>query len=421
MATTVDPTTAIPKKVNVSIKDGQTISEEVLLLEIWSTGNVNGEKTIQVKDEGKSIKGTFRQIQLKFDINNNYIYTKNSDNQKLEKTYSGTASEFSISGLSTGNANTVIRTAKTSSISDLSKKYDGSAELVEVKVETMASLESDIATKDDDSSPGLQIDEYDDNKVRKLYLDTQEKRFEIPEKRHIKNRNYQTKRNKNGKEEVPTTEYDLLNDEDQHKGKSGPEFIDQEVTGYFKFIENDYTKREKNGRGTGLAIKLRGGLHPGDKEMKKDDIKKESGKCYEFHFEYYGNNDQCLQKEYPHNNYDKNPKDFDKKFELPPILGKWFGFKAVTINEDNGVRCEAYLDTDGLVDNSIPANNWKLWYSVLDDGSLFSKEDTREPFLEHHGKRRTFFRIDRVDHDPEHRFLSVRAISVEKTPYGKSL
>ena len=170
-----------------------------------------------------------------------------------------------------------------------------------------------------------------------------------------------------------------------------------------------------------MAIKLRGGLHPGDKEMKKDDIKKESGKCYEFHFEYYGSNDQCLQKEYPHNNYDKNPKDFDKKFELPPILGKWFGFKAVTINEDNGVRCEAYLDTDGLVDNSIPANNWKLWYSVLDDGSLFSKEDTREPFLEHHGKRRTFFRIDRVDHDPEHRFLSVRAISVEKTPYGKSL
>ena len=47
MATTVDPSTAISKKVNVSIKDGQTISEKVLLLEIWSTGNVNGEKTIQ--------------------------------------------------------------------------------------------------------------------------------------------------------------------------------------------------------------------------------------------------------------------------------------------------------------------------------------------------------------------------------------
>ena len=206
------------------------------------------------------------------------------------------------------------------------------------------------------------------------------------------------------------------------KGKSGPEFIDQEVTGYFRFIENEFTKKEKNGRGTGLAIKLRGGLHPGNKEMKKDDIKKESGKCYEFHFEYNGSNDQCLQKEYPHNNYDKKPRDFDKRFELPPILGRWLGFKAVTINEDNGVRCEAYLDMDGLIDNNSPANNWKLWYSVLDDGSLFSKDDgTRQPFFSHFGKRRTFFRIDRVDHDPEHKFLSVRSISGEKTLYGKGL
>ena len=214
----------------------------------------------------------------------------------------------------------------------------------------------------------------------------------------------------------------MLHDDDQRKGKSGPEFIDQEVTGYFRFIENEFTKKEKNGRGTGLAIKLRGGLHPGSEEMKKEDIKKESGKCYEFHFEYNGSNDQCLQKEYPHNNYDKKPNDFDKRFDLPPILGKWVGFKAVTINEDIGVRCEAYLDLDGLIDNNSPANNWKLWYSVLDDGNLFSKDDgTREPFFSHYGKRRTFFRIDRVDHDPEHKFLSVRSVSGEKTSYGKSL
>ena len=396
MATSVDPNTAISKEVNIIIKDGQTISEKVLLLEIWSTGNVNGEKTIQVKDEGKSIKGTFRQIQFKFDINNNYIYTKKSDDQKLEKTYSGTASEFSISGLSVGNANTVIRTAKTSSLSDLSKKYDGSTELVEVKVEKVASLESDTASKDVKLFPQeSHIDEFDENKVRKIYFDSQEKKFETPRKREIRIRKYQSKKDKNSKEEVPTTEYDLLSDDDQHKGKSGPEFVDQEVTGYFKLTENEDTKREKNGRGTGLAIKLRGGLHPGDKEMEKSDVEKESGKCYEFHFEYYGNNDQCLQKEYPHNNYDKKPKNFEKRFELPPILGKWFGFKAVTVNENNGVRCEAYLDTNGLIDNSIPANDWKLWYSVLDDGNLFSENKTREPFLEHYGKRRTFFRIDR--------------------------
>jgi hypothetical protein len=137
MGITVDPTTAVQKKVDVSIKAGQTISEKVLLLEIWSTGNVNGEKTTQVKDEGKSIKGTFRQIQFKFDTINNYIYTKYSDDQKLEKTYSGTASEFSVSILSTGNANTVVRTAKTSGVSDLSEKYNGSAGFLEVKVETV--------------------------------------------------------------------------------------------------------------------------------------------------------------------------------------------------------------------------------------------------------------------------------------------
>ena len=139
----------------------------------------------------------------------------------------------------------------------------------------------------------------DGNKVRKIYIDSQEKRFETHKKRGIRNRKYQTEKNKNSNEEVPTTEYDLLGDDEQHNGKSGPEFVDQEVTGYFRLTENEDTKREKNGRGTGLAIKLRGGLHPGDKEMKKDDIKKESGKCYEFHFEYYGSNDQVFAKRVP--------------------------------------------------------------------------------------------------------------------------
>ena len=423
MGTTIDPATAIQKKVDVSVKDGKSFSENVFFLEIWSTGNVTSEKTIEVKNDGKKLAGAFKLIQFKFDKNNNYIYTSSDINQKA--TYTGTASEFSISGLSAGGDNTVIRIGKTNSPNDVTEQYNGPAELVEVKVETVDSSgsESDNITKADEIfPPETQTEEYDDNKVKKIYLDPQEKRFETPIKREIKIRKYQTDRHTNSKEEVPTTEYDLLQDDDQRNGKSGPQFIDQEVTGYFKLIENEHTKKEKNGRGTGLAIKLRGGLHPGNKEMKDPDIKMESGKCYEFHFEYYGNNDQCLQKEYPHNNYDKKPKDFDKRFKLPPILDKWFGFKAVTINEENGVRCEAYIDMDGLIDNNVPANNWKLWYSVLDDGSLFSKDEgTRQSFFSHFGKRRTFFRIDRVDHDPEHKFLSVRSISNEKTSYGKSL
>jgi hypothetical protein len=416
-------TTAIQKKVEVSIKDGKTFSEEVFFLHLESVGNITSEKKIEVKD-GEGISGAFKQIQFRFDKDRNYIYTKNDNNQKeFDEKYKGTASEFSISGLSAGNAKTVIRTGRSNSANDVAEQHNGSAELVQVKVQTAASLKSVEVIKDDELfPPRSETAEYDNNNVRKIYLDSQEQRFETPKKRDIQIRKYQSKRNTNDKEKVPTTEYDLLQDDDQRNGKSGPEFIDQEVTGYFKLIENEHTKKEKNGRGTGLAIKVRGGLHPGIEEMKNDDIKKESGKCYEFHFEYNGGNDQCLQKEYPHNNYDKNPRDFDKRFDLPPILGKWVGFKAVTINEDNGVRCEAYLDMDGLIDNNSPANNWKLWYSVLDDGSLFSKDDgTRQPFLSHYGKRRSFFRIDRLHHDPEHKFLSFRSINEEKTPYGKSL
>ena len=279
------------------------------------------------------------------------------------------------------------------------------------------------------------VPENDEFGVRKIYLDSLEKKFEIPTKRSINTRKYQSERgrekknnkksdnDKNG-QKVPTTEYDLLTDQDQRDGKSGPEFVDQEVTGYFKFSENKYTKKEKHGKGTGLSIKLRGGLHPGGKEMKKEEVKKDSARCYEIHFEYYGNNNQCLQKEYPHNNYDKKPKDFEKHFILPSLFGKWYGFKAVTINEDNGVRCEAYVDIDGFLENNgdKPANNWKLWYKVVDDGNLFSKSDeTKEPFFTHYGKRRTFLRLDRVDHDPEHKFLSVRAISKVKTAYGQDI
>ena len=81
---TVNPTTAIQKKVDVSIKDGKTFSEEVFFLQIWSTGNVTSEKQIKVTD-GEGFRGAFRQIQFKFDKNHNYIYTKNDNNQKIDE------------------------------------------------------------------------------------------------------------------------------------------------------------------------------------------------------------------------------------------------------------------------------------------------------------------------------------------------
>lgn len=101
-------------------------------MELWSIGNVTSEKTIEVKG-GKSFSGAFELIQFRFDKNYNYIYTSPDINQKA--TYTGTASEFSISGLSAGNTNTVIRIGKTNSANDVTEQYNGPTERVEVKIE----------------------------------------------------------------------------------------------------------------------------------------------------------------------------------------------------------------------------------------------------------------------------------------------
>ena len=132
---TVSPTTAIQKRVDVSVDNGQSKGDKVYFLEIWSIGSAPGDKTVEAND-GKKFTGTFRQIQFKFDKDNNYIYTKVDDNQKdFDEEYSGTASGFTISGLSAGNAKTVVRTAKTNDESNLSELHNGKAESVKVKVE----------------------------------------------------------------------------------------------------------------------------------------------------------------------------------------------------------------------------------------------------------------------------------------------
>ncbi|MGB7680008.1 MAG: hypothetical protein WBL49_14460 [Nitrososphaeraceae archaeon] len=140
MATTIVPGTAIQKIVDVSIKDAKTFSEKVFFLELWPIEKATG-KTIEVKDEGKKLTGAFELIQIKFDKNNNFIYTSRDINQKA--TYAGTASGFSISGLSAG---AVIRIGKTNSASDVIEQYNGPAESVEVKVELISKPEEGLWT-----------------------------------------------------------------------------------------------------------------------------------------------------------------------------------------------------------------------------------------------------------------------------------
>jgi len=139
------------KIFNVSTNDGKTFSEKVHFLDLWSIGDVTSEKIIEIKgEESRSRNGLFKQILFTFEEFYNYIYTKSDVNQKgFDNAYAGTASRFSVSGLSAGKAKTVIRTSKTDSANDLTELYRGPAERVEVEI--LASREDGVsyATLDD--------------------------------------------------------------------------------------------------------------------------------------------------------------------------------------------------------------------------------------------------------------------------------
>jgi hypothetical protein len=152
--------------------------------------------------------------------------------------------------------------------------------------------------------------------------------------------------------------------------------VDQEVTGYFKYV--NYL--------ASADAKLRGGHHSNGND--------DSARCYIFAIKSLK-----FQKEHPHDGgysysmHNLKTKDRETKREYGPeerikfdldfggLREKWIGFKGVTINEGSDkVRCEMYLDTEGIDANGIfdhTRQNWRLWYSVLDeDGKYgFDKQD----------------------------------------------
>lgn len=186
-------------------------------------------------------------------------------------------------------------------------------------------------------------------------------------------------------------------------------FLNQEVTIYLnvsKLNSEYYKHRPLIGpctSGSGLSIKLRGGRH--------SDRGKDSARCYVFHFEYEGNNNcKNFQKEAPHPVYAKHtiPTNFDAQNWVG--LNRWVGFKTVTINENDGVICEAYIDYGGIIDG-LPANCWQKWYSVFDTGQFGDsrKPETLSPFRIANGKV-TQFRLDNADRDTKSRFASQREV-----------
>lgn len=211
--------------------------------------------------------------------------------------------------------------------------------------------------------------------------------------------------------------------------KGGIEFVDQEVTAYFYLpkIESDKNKHEcykyeKCGKGSSLTIKLRGGEH-----TKGDN----TAKCYIFDFQYEGGDCNNFQKEFPHPTYYK--MTVGPKFVLKYNLDKWVGYKVVTINREEGVRCLAFIDY-GSEDRSkdegpdVNMQKWKIYYDITDDGRLdesdnikmndkdrkkYKKEsDVRKAWREHSQAKLTQFRMDRIV-SPEARYLSARRISAE--------
>jgi hypothetical protein len=120
----------------------------------------------------------------------------------------------------------------------------------------------------------------------------------------------------------------------------------------------------------------------------------------------------------------------DPKFKLKDNLRKWVGYKAVTINQRDAVRCLALVDYGSEVRNKkedgpdLEKQDWRIYYDVTDDGKLHEKfeisnekeykadEQIRNPFKTHFTNKVTQFRMDRIV-EPEAKFLSARRISVE--------
>jgi len=222
--------------------------------------------------------------------------------------------------------------------------------------------------------------------------------------------------------------------------KEGIEFVDQEVTAYFFLpeIESNDDKKQcykysRGGKGSGIAIKLRGSRHDDDDN---------SARTYIFDFQYEGddvdaNNESNnfksnnFQKEFPHPEYYK--MTVPTNFKLKQSIGKWVGYKVVTVNQDNGVRCVAFVDY-GSYDRSkeegpdLDAQDWVIYYDIFDDGKLDERNDiimnendrdkykhkqkVRKAWREHNGHQVTQFRMDRIV-KPEAKFLSARRISGE--------
>src|SRR5215213_2047332 len=103
------------------------------------------------------------------------------------------------------------------------------------------------------------------------------------------------------------------------------------------------------------------------------------------------------------------------------LNGRWLGLKVVIYNDnkDKSVKIEVYVDNKGLLDNHNPANDWKLWWTAIDNGDWINDDNKKggNPYSELQGKKggtdeMVYIRIDKMKEkgQSEIRYESVREI-----------
>ncbi len=170
--------------------------------------------------------------------------------------------------------------------------------------------------------------------------------------------------------------------------------LDGEYTAYVKL---DNKEKEDDD----ISFKIRGGEH--------NDDYKYAGRSYAVGISFNG--DPYLAKEYPY--HPVTPKflneiriadgNDDVSKNIGNLDGRWIGLKVIAYNKNNAVNMEVYVDNKGLLGNGKPANDWKLWWTAVDDGKWVNDEGRKggEPYLELQGEKggtpeMTYIRIDKM-------------------------
>lgn len=133
---------------------------------------------------------------------------------------------------------------------------------------------------------------------------------------------------------------------DEWNAKMPKEHVNLEATAFFKIskVQHDDT----------ISIKLRGPNHSNG-----------NGSWYIIGTTFY-QGDPHFQKEYNHDNGNEDAEIGTRTRSVGNIVDRWIGIKAITINEGRKVRCQCYIDIDGLAEDGTPANNWLRTFDVLD-------------------------------------------------------